>query len=456
MICARSEVGLSRLPVTEEIAGSNPVERATDNSPLDRVFFYGKYSIFIAFMCNLCYDIANWTEESKEFYNKIPDNVRERTPSVMVYNPNNINNPSGSETRFSTLLRKKALKGIAAMAMLAAVAPLSACGETHSEPTPDATSTSQETQDPTHPVEEISSPSPEVREIPEIEGLDDLLNSLDNAKDTNDLRADFINYTNMHVNSESAKLDIDEFGQIITTDEELPEVMKNIGEHSAYSINLMAKSYFKLVDEGRVEEADKMRDAYLSSMAIGHAQEVIANLFEGYKKYPETKYRQYNAFDLFPLDGQPNKIFESTGKDGLYPKLVRNNLNNADPCSDEGDLTRCNGLNYSGQIPKYQAAYLTGDGVTEIMTVVNTVDTLRSGSAEYLNFDPSKKQAVDGTADRTVKVRVAPVIIDFRGIGGPSSLYKQGSPMPFTINGKDVPAYEIPEIQKAWKDSEDN
>ncbi len=374
----------------------------------------------------------------------------------MIYNPNNINNPSGSETRFSTLLRKKALKGIAAMAMLAAVAPLSACGETYTEPTPDATSTSQETQDPTPSAEETSSPSPEVREIPEIEGLDDLLSSLDNAKDTNDLRADFINYTNMHVNSESAKLDIDEFGQIITTDEELPEVMKNIGEHSAYSINLMAKSYFKLVDEGRVEEADKMRDAYLSSMAIGHAQEVIANLFEGYKKYPETKYRQYNAFDLFPLDGQPNKIFESTGKDGLYPKLVRNNLNNADPCSDEGDLTRCNGLNYSGQIPKYQAAYLTGDGVTEIMTVVNTVDTLRSGSAEYLNFDPSKKQAVDGTADRTVKVRVAPVIIDFRGIDGPSSLYKQGSPMPFTINGKDVPAYEIPEIRNAWKDSEDN
>ena len=395
-------------------------------------------------------------ESLRSFYNKISDDVRERIPSVMVRNREQFN-PSDSKTSLSTTTKEKFLKGIAtAAALLASVAPLSACGEIYSEPTPDTTSTSQETQDPTPSVEETSSPSPEAREIPEIEGLDNLLGSLDNAKDTNDLRADFINYTNMHVNSESAKLDIDEFGQIITTDEELPEVMKNIGEHSAYSINLMAKSYFKLVDEGRVEEADKMRDAYLSSMAIGHAQEVIANLFEGYKKYPETKYRQYNAFDLFPLDGQPNKIFESTGKDGLYPKLVRNNLNNADPCSDEGDLTRCNGLNYSGQIPKYQAAYLTGDGVTEIMTVVNTVDTLRSGSAEYLNFDPSKKQAVDGTADRTVKVRVAPVIIDFRGIGGPSSLYKQGSPMPFTINGKDVPAYEIPEIQKAWKDSEDN
>lgn len=367
----------------------------------------------------------------------------------MVQNGERLN-PSGSEKSLSKKIM--ALVGATAFALGAA-----GCNsESYSEPTPDATSTSQETQDPTPSAEETSSPSPEVREIPEIEGLDDLLNSLDKAKDTNDLRADFINYTNMHVNSESAKLDIDEFGQLITTDEELPEVMKNIGEHSAYSINLMAKSYFKLVDEGRVEEADKMRDAYLSSMAIGHAQEVIANLFEGYKKYPETKYRQYNAFDLFPLDGQPNKIFESTGKDGLYPKLVRNNLNNADPCSDEGDLTRCNGLNYSGQIPKYQAAYLTGDGVTEIMTVVNTVDTLRSGSAEYLNFDPSKKQAVDGTADRTVKVRVAPVIIDFRGIGGPSSLYKQGSPMLFTINGKDVPAYEIPEIRNAWENIKEN
>ena len=29
-LCARSEVGLSRLPVTEEIAGSNPVERAIE------------------------------------------------------------------------------------------------------------------------------------------------------------------------------------------------------------------------------------------------------------------------------------------------------------------------------------------------------------------------------------------------------------------------------------------
>ena len=384
-------------------------------------------------------------ESLRSFYNKISDNVRGRIPSVMVRNREQFN-PSDSKTSLSTTTKEKFLKGIAtAAALLASVAPLSACGESYSEPTPDTTSTSQETQDPTPSVEETSSPSPEAREIPEIEGLDNLLDSLDNAKDTNDKRAAFINYTNMHANSESAKLDIDEFGQIITTKEELPGVMKNIGEHSAYSINLMAKSYFKLVDEGRVEEADEMRDAYLSSMAIGKAQDVIYWLSEGYKD-PETKGTQYEASDLFPLDGQPNKIFESTGKDGSYPKLVRNNANNADPCSDEGDLTRCNGLNYGGWIPKYQAAYLTGYGVQEIMTIVNT----DRGSAENLNFDPSKEQSLDAVSDRTVKIRVAPVIIDYRGISGPGYYQKQGSPLLFTINGEDVPAYEIPEIQNAW------
>lgn len=392
-------------------------------------------------------------EGLRNFYNKISDNVRERIPSVMVRNREQFN-PSDSETQLPTLLKEKALKGIAtAAALLASVAPLSACGESYSEPTPDITSTSQETQDPTPSVEETSSPSPEAREIPEIEGLDNLLDSLDNAKDTNDKRAAFINYTNMHANSESAKLDIDEFGQIITTKEELPGVMKNIGEHSVYSINLMLKSYFKLVDEGRVEEADEMRDAYTSSMVIGNAQRVMTSLFEGYEEYPGDRQIYHNAYNPFPLDGQPNKIFESTGKDGYYPTLVRNNLNNAKPCFDEGDLTRCNGLNYGGYIPKYQAAYLEESGkVTVITTIVNT-DRV---SAEGLNFDPSKKQSLDAVSDRTVPIRVAPAIIDYREISGPLNYQDQGSPLPFTINGEDVPAYEIPEIQKAWKDSKDN
>ena len=97
-------------------------------------------------------------EGLRNFYNKISDNVRGRIPSVMVRNREQFN-PSDSEIQLSTLLKEKALKGIAtAAALLAAVAPLSACGESYSEPTPDTTSTSQETQDPTPSVEETTTP----------------------------------------------------------------------------------------------------------------------------------------------------------------------------------------------------------------------------------------------------------------------------------------------------------
>lgn len=121
-------------------------------------------------------------ESLRSFYNKISDDVRERIPSVMVRNREQFN-PSDSKTSLSTTTKEKFLKGIAtAAALLASVAPLSACGESYSEPTPDTTSTSQETQDLTPSVEETSSPSPEAREIPEIEGLDNLLDSLDNSR----------------------------------------------------------------------------------------------------------------------------------------------------------------------------------------------------------------------------------------------------------------------------------
>lgn len=63
----------------------------------------------------------------------------------MVYKHDKLNNPSGSATK------RKVLEGIATVAtLLTAVAPLSACSETYTEPTPDTTtSTAQEVQSPT-------------------------------------------------------------------------------------------------------------------------------------------------------------------------------------------------------------------------------------------------------------------------------------------------------------------
>ena len=144
MICARSEVGLSRLPVTEEIAGSNPVERATDIfTPRQGVFLWKNIPYLLHF-CTIY--VIIWSiglEGLRSFYNKISDNVRGRIPSVMARNYEL--NPSDSK------LPKKiiALFGAAAFTLGAA-----GCSDSESyrykEPTPDTTtSTAQEVQSPT-------------------------------------------------------------------------------------------------------------------------------------------------------------------------------------------------------------------------------------------------------------------------------------------------------------------
>lgn len=133
-------------------------------------------------MCNLCYDIANWTGKSKEFYNKIPDNVRERTPSVMVYNPNN---PSGSPENSTS--RRNFLKGIIAVGATAAFA-ISGCS---AEKVPEVPETKQNTPASTEqssigtePKKPTESPTPETQEIKmEFVGLEDFARNLKSLED---------------------------------------------------------------------------------------------------------------------------------------------------------------------------------------------------------------------------------------------------------------------------------
>ena len=110
-------------------------------------------------MCNLCYDIANWTVKSKEFYNKIPDNVRERTPSVMAKNHENPN-PSGSE---KILSRRKAIKVLGEVGTIAAAAVfVDACS---AKKVPDAKQTTPVSSIGTEPKKPTESSTPETKEI---------------------------------------------------------------------------------------------------------------------------------------------------------------------------------------------------------------------------------------------------------------------------------------------------
>ena len=125
-------------------------------------------------MYNLCYDIANWTEKSKEFYNKIPDNVRERTPSVMVRNYENFN-PSGSPKE--TLPRRRVLK---AGVIATAAALIGACGAKKPKRI-EQTPTESIGTEPEKPTE---SSTPETQEVKmEFVGLEDFARNLKSLED---------------------------------------------------------------------------------------------------------------------------------------------------------------------------------------------------------------------------------------------------------------------------------
>ena len=109
---------------------------------------------YLLHFCTICVMISPiGLEGLRNFYNKISDNVRGRIPSVMVYNPNEINNPSGSEKTFP----RRFILGAGALATAAAL--VGACGAKKEQTPTDVSSIGTEPKKPTE------SPTPETQEI---------------------------------------------------------------------------------------------------------------------------------------------------------------------------------------------------------------------------------------------------------------------------------------------------
>ena len=319
------------------------------------MFFYGKYAIFIAFLYNLCYYIANWTGRSKEFYNKIPDNVRGRTPSVMVRNREQFN-PSDSETQLPTLLKEKALKGIAtAAALLASVAPLSACGESYSEPTPDTTtSTSQETQNPTSTLS--PTPSPEAsttkteKDIPQeiIDkykdvNLSDIRGLLEKEKSGEEVsygewRADLVDLVNKTTPDENAKVVTYENGLIKTTHDNLAKDMDSATLNSIYLMFYTGAIYkdSQLYNYPlSANDAEALKKHVLDTMT-GQANSLFSALLEPGKDNYAT------LFNITPSNLILTVKFTNSGKkDGAYPTYAFDPSYKTDKCSVAGNIADC-------------------------------------------------------------------------------------------------------------------
>jgi hypothetical protein len=126
----------------------------------------------------LWHDIANWTGKSKEFYNKIPDNVRGRIPSVMVRNREQFNPSDSSEKTIFTRRRVIKAGGIALIAGVIDACSAKKAPEAKQTTSAPTESIGTETEKPTE------SPTPETQEIKmEFVGLEDFARNLKSLED---------------------------------------------------------------------------------------------------------------------------------------------------------------------------------------------------------------------------------------------------------------------------------
>ena len=285
----------------------------------------------------------------RSFYNKIPDNVRGRIPSVMARNHEL--NPSDSKETNPLLRKTIATLTIAAASML----PLSACSETHSEPTPDTTtSTAQETQNPTSTLS--PTPSPEAsttkaeKNIPQeiIDkykdiDLSDIRGLLEKEKSGeevsyNEWRAKLVDLVNKTTPDENAKVVTDENGLIKTTHDNLAKDMNSATLNSIYSILYTGAIYKDSQLHSypfSAEESEMLKNNVLN-MTTGQANSLLKALLE------PGKDNYASLFNITPSDLILTVKFTSSGKkDGSYPTYAFDPSYKTDKCSVAGNIADC-------------------------------------------------------------------------------------------------------------------
>lgn len=383
-----------------------------------------KYSIFIAFMCNLCYDIANWTEKSKEFYNKIPDNVRERIPSVMVYNPNEINNPSGSEKTFP----RRFILGAGALATAAAL--VGACGAKKEQTPTDVSSIETEPKKPTE------SPTPETQEIKinkeaatQLYGeLNSLKKELDEASEDeiqekhlrSAIRTVFVEAINKETGYQSTSFD-PEAGSWRTNEENFNKTQDEmIGTLTAGLVflgNITAichknNSFLPRTSENDLTAKDMM-GMYLEAFTAGHGRDQIERFNETIEKYP-------GAIENF--------VYKGPLGDGELPKALHISYglrtNTDDPlanCDSENNPNQCKNIfNQAGEKSPIdggvhktvEAVYPVNNTANLIIAAVNMI-RVEGTDIRWLNEKTNKlgRQFSVGDPEKGSDFYMTPVIV---------------------------------------------
>ena len=391
--------------------------------PLDRVFFYGKYAIFIAFLYNLCHYIANWTGKSKEFYNKIPDNVRGRIPNVMVRNREQFNPSDSSE---KTILTRKLVIKAGGIALVAGV--IDACSAKKEQ----KTTPSSIGPEPEKPTE---SSTPETQEIKiNKEAVTQLYEKLNNLKKEFDgaseeerqekhlrsaIRTVFVETTYKENGYQSTSFD-PEAGSWRTNEENFNKTQDEmIGTLTAGLVFLGNITTLYHENESilpRTSENDLtapgMMDMYLEAFTAGYGRDQIERFRKTVEKYP-------GAIENF--------VYKGPLGDGELPKALHISYGlrakSDDPlanCDSENNPNQCkNVFNQAGEkAPIDGGVHKTVEAVYPVNNTANliiaAVNMIRADTDKrWLNEETNKlgRQFFVGDPEKGSDFYMTPVIV---------------------------------------------
>ena len=353
-------------------------------------------------------------------------------------------NPSDSKTSLSTTTKEKFLKGMAtAAALLTAVALLPACSETHSEPTPDTTtSTAQETQNPTP----SSEPSPEVSASSciKFDGDQELIEDLKSAKTDGEKRNAFVEFARKQTDKPMAETN--SMGTTTTSTVNLVDTVEQLGRDSTTTL----EAALNLAADGCISDDDKkfMANAFVSSSTLGQASKSLGRAFDFAIEFPEDNEAEKNEVSckevLYSAEGiEINGVKQP-------PHVMRDYLNTAEDVEKEDPLRE---TSLDGGIFTSQTACETNDGklITEQITLVhtsynqNSIDNLTTGEQAEIMVNPYISP--DAMAKNDPQ-HATWTILTHRAV-------KPGSKIPALYEGKKTTLGEVPAVKEALAEREE-
>ena len=353
-------------------------------------------------MYNLCYDIANWTEKSKEFYNKIPDNVRERTPSVMVYNPNN---PSGSPKEIP---RRGFLKGLGALSTIAITAGvMGGCSaekvQSAEQTTPAPTEQSSIGTEPKKPTE---SPTPETQEIKmEFVGLKDFAENLsalkkefENATEEEKQKGEFytkrmallIGWSHANHGFKSKTFDYEkgawkaDAGNYKEVQDEVARSIMTLLYDIAVLTHACNEDNSLLPPETGITADDVMAEA-MDAFTGGYAKSELKRKLNNFKEYPIAI-----KTSIYGGTIEKGKLIEPFAS--YYGTRTRNNFNDKDAKDPDADLLSSGGMNAGGTHDTYDFLVPSdmGDDIKRVLKLTVLIVNTESEDIHYAN-EPAEK-----------------------------------------------------------------